>query len=143
MTRYCPKCGEPVPSNCLTCPKCYAKIPSEPVKEERQSNGGSQKNESRKGGKDPTIRLILSVIPGFFGLLGLGMIYDDYKSTKGYFFLCIGLVLFLCANTLLFLPADLLVGIMKTIIAVGLLLVYIFLFIITVIGPVIHVKFAR
>jgi hypothetical protein len=128
MTRYCPKCGEPVPSNCITCPKCYTKIPPEPVK-------ATDDNATNQSGKksDKSLRLLLTIIPGFFGVLGLGQIYRDYTSPKGYIFLIVGLALFLGGNALLFLPMpDLLVGILKTIFGVGLLLLYALTFLIAI-----------
>jgi len=136
MTRYCPKCGEPVPSFSLTCPKCYAKIPQEPAARPQED---SQKTE-KKGSQ---ASLLLSVIPGFFGLLGLGHIYRDYKDGKGYFFLIVGLILFICGNTLLLsLVPDLLVGVVKTIVGVGLLLLYGLLFLISVLDSVIGIHVA-
>ncbi len=126
MTRYCPKCGEAVPSNCLTCPKCYAKLPPEPVKK--------QQNESRKEPKQKSrdTRLLLTIIPAIFGILGLGQIYRNYKSKRGYIFLLLGLLFFYVGNTLLFLPAfDFLTAALKTLLGVGLLGIYVLIFLIS------------
>ncbi len=129
MTRYCPKCGEPVPSNSLTCPKCYTKIPPEPVKVTNDSGSSGTAKKPDKG-----LRLLLTIIPGFFGILGLGQIYRDYTSIKGYIFLLVGMALFFGGNALLFLPMpDLFVGILKTIFGVGLLLLYALTFLICII----------
>jgi len=140
MTRRCPKCGEPVPSNCLTCPKCYAKIPAEPVKTEstRQESSGTGQSA-----RDPKIALLLTIIPAIFGLLGLGMIYMNSKRTEGYLILAVGLVLFLCGNALLFMPTDFIVAIFKTILGVGLLFLYILLFLFTLLGSVLRVNVVR
>ena len=128
MTRYCPKCGEAVPSNCLTCPKCYAKMPAEPVKKERRQ----EEQKVGSNGKNDRVRRILSIIPGFFGILGLGHIYMDYRQSKGYIFLLVGLFFFVIGNFILWAPADLFVWILKTPIGVGFILLYIITFIISV-----------
>ena len=107
--RYCPYCGELVPSNSVTCPKCYRKIPDEPgaPKQSRRAQREKRRSEDRRTAPRPErnrtgsrreysrqLALALNVIPGFFGLLGLGQIYRDYKSMKGWFILLLGLVLF-------------------------------------------------
>ena len=130
MTRYCPKCGEPVPPNSLTCPKCYAKIPAEPVKKESRSQDSGGPGRSNNG----RVRMALAIIPGFFGILGLGQIYRNYRQLKGYIFLVLGLVFFVSGNVLLLsIVPELLVGILKTVVGVGLLLIYLILFFISVI----------
>ena len=128
MTRYCPNCGEAVPSNCLTCPKCYAKIPAEPVKNERRQ----EEQRTGSNGKNQSIRRILAIVPGFFGILGLGHIYMDYRQSRGYMFLLIGLFFFAIGNFILWAPADVLVWILKTPIGVGFMLLYLITFIISV-----------
>lgn len=92
--RRCPYCGELVPSNSVTCPKCYKKIPVEPEpvrRERRTSEEGGGRTPSRK------IALALAVIPGFFGLLGLGLIYRNPRQKRGYMALVLGLLVFLVA----------------------------------------------
>ena len=39
--------------------------------------------------------MLLAIIPGVFGMHGLGLIYLDYKESRGWIFLLIGAVLFL------------------------------------------------
>lgn len=39
--------------------------------------------------------MLLAIIPGVFGIQGLGLIYLDYKESRGWIFLLIGAVLFL------------------------------------------------
>lgn len=88
----CPNCGEPVPSNSLTCPKCYAKMPPETAeyKAEYSHDQGSRE-------KSGLIRLILTIVPAFFGFLGLGVIYNDYKARIGYEILAVGLIVYVIA----------------------------------------------
>ena len=127
MTRYCPKCGEPVPSNSLTCPKCYTKIPPEPAKTEKKSGGTDAK------GKSNTIRMILSIVPGFFGILGLGQIYRNYKQKRGYVFLLLGLFFAIGAITLLLFPIpEFFVSVFKTIAGIGMGFIYAILFLLSV-----------
>ena len=92
--RRCPYCGELVPSNSLTCPKCYKRIPKEPEpaprREERRETGG-KRDYSRK------IAVFLCLIPGLFGLLGLGLVYRNPRQKRGYIALVIGLLVFVAA----------------------------------------------
>ena len=125
MTRYCPKCGEAVPTNSLTCPKCYAKIPPEPVKAEPNS---SQDGKRILGDKNRLILLILSVVPGFFGFLGLGQIYRDYTQKRGYVFLLFGLLFFWTVIGLTTLPWP----IINIILAFPPALLYLLVFVISV-----------
>jgi hypothetical protein len=104
--RYCPYCGEMVPSTSLTCPKCYKKIPTvEPEKRSSGGDGGSSKRTGSGtgsgGGKSDGVALILAIIPGLFGLLGLGMLYKNYKSRGGLIFLILGIVVFIVAALIL------------------------------------------
>lgn len=95
MTRKCPKCGEPVPSNCITCPKCYAKVPSEPAPAENQTKESEPKQINN------TVLFLLTIVPGIFGLLGLGLLYKNGTSGKGLLFLGVGLLLFAVGNSLI------------------------------------------
>lgn len=92
--RRCPYCGELVPSTSITCPKCYRKIPSEPEPVRRES-GSQSKGSGRSSSR--TIAILLSVIPGLFGLLGLGLIYKNPRRKIGYIALVIGLLFFIAA----------------------------------------------
>lgn len=100
--RRCPYCGELVPSNSITCPKCFKKIPSEPepVREERQERKPKNENGRRYSRK---VALLLSLIPGLFGFLGLGLIYRNPRQKRGYVALVLGL-LFFWAAVLLTMP---------------------------------------
>ncbi len=97
--RYCPYCGELVPSTSLTCPKCYKKIPN--VKPETRSSEGSGGSSSKSsgtktgGGSSDGIALLLAIIPGIFGILGLGMIYKNHSSRMGIIFLILGILTFI------------------------------------------------
>ncbi|WII07335.1 hypothetical protein PED39_07015 [Methanomassiliicoccales archaeon LGM-RCC1] len=138
MTRYCPNCGEAVPSNCLTCPKCYAKIPAEPVKNERRQ----EEQRTGSNGKNQSIRRILAIVPGFFGILGLGHIYMDYKQPRGYKFLIVGLVFFSIGTFLVTVPSDWLGFILKMPVGIGFILLYLITFVISVLDSAsgFHVK---
>ncbi len=90
-----------VPSTSLTCPKCYKKIPVEP-KVTSTGDGGSSGGKSTgksgsTGGKSDGIAMILAIIPGIFGILGLGLLYKNLKSTRGLVFLVLGLIVFAIA----------------------------------------------
>ncbi len=128
MTRYCPKCGEPVPSNCITCPKCYTKIPAEPVSAEE-----TKRSEPKR--KSQSTRILLTVIPGLFGLLGLGILYDDTKNMLGYKFLIAGLLLFILGNVLILTP-----GFLTTVLGIGPMIVYLILFLITILRTLLNVN---
>ena len=92
--RRCPYCGELVPSTSITCPKCYKKIPAEPESVRRESD--RPKNESGRR-YNRTVAILLSLIPGLFGLLGLGLIYRNPRQKRGYIALVLGLLFFVAA----------------------------------------------
>ena len=92
--RRCPYCGELVPSTSITCPKCYKKIPAEPEPVRRESD--RPKNESGRR-YNRTVAILLSLIPGLFGLLGLGLIYRNPRQKRGYVALMLGLLFFVAA----------------------------------------------
>ena len=121
MTRYCPKCGEAVPSNSITCPKCYAKIPFEPAESENKSESSKPKN------RDDTIKLILTIIPGLFGILGLGVLYEDSSNDMGYKFLVGGLILYVIGVALIIAP-----GVLTTILGIGPMILYFLLFLFSI-----------
>ncbi len=103
--RYCPYCGELVPSTSLTCPKCYKKIPvMDPEPRSTGGSGGSSskgKSSGSSGGKSETIAVLLALIPGLFGILGLGMLYKNHSSRSGIIFLVLGLLTFIVAVLIL------------------------------------------
>lgn len=94
VDRRCPYCGELVPSNSLTCPKCYKKIPvePEPVREDRDG----PKNE-RGRSYNRKLALALTLVPGLFGILGLGLIYRNPRQKRGYLALLFGALIFVLA----------------------------------------------
>ena len=92
--RRCPYCGELVPSTSITCPKCYKKIPAEPEPVRRESD--RPKNESGRR-YNRTVAILLSLIPGLFGFLGLGLIYRNPRQKRGYVALVLGLLFFVAA----------------------------------------------
>ncbi len=93
--RRCPFCGELVPSNSITCPKCFRKIPvePEPVRKERRENPKTE--QGRRYSKK--LALILTLIPGLFGILGLGLIYRNPRQKRGYLALVFGALFFILA----------------------------------------------
>ena len=92
MERRCPHCNEPVPSNSLNCPSCFRDIP-------REETANRQEPWSRSGRKDGRLAILLSVIPGVFGAIGLGLLYLGDK--RGWGFLMLGLPLFILVVALL------------------------------------------
>ncbi len=117
-----------MPSNCITCPKCYTKIPAEPVSAEE-----TKQSEPKK--KSHSTRILLTVIPGFFGLLGLGILYDDTKNMLGYKFLIAGLLLFILGNVLILTP-----GFLTTVLGIGPMILYLILFLITILRTLLNVN---
>lgn len=106
--RRCPNCGERVPSNCITCPKCYYRLPSPADTTRGSGSSGGEKKKSRWGSSDSSgdgsgkkqpkkkTALILAIIPGFFGILGLGQFYMR-QWKKGAIFLIGGLLTYYLA----------------------------------------------
>ena len=93
MDRRCPYCGELVPSNSITCPKCYKKIPKEPEPARREP----EPEQRDKRGYSRKLAILLSIIPAFLGLLGLGLIYVNPRRKRGYVALVLGLLFFVMA----------------------------------------------
>lgn len=122
--RRCPYCNELVPSTSITCPKCYKRIPTEPqtAQEERQEDAGHGDAGRRFNRK---VGLLLNLVPGIFGILGLGQIYRDPRGKTGYIFLLLGLLLFGSAMLILlsFFP------ILSALVAFPLLILYVLLYI--------------
>ncbi len=90
--RRCPNCEELVPSNSITCPKCYKKIPNDP--DPVRSGSGDSRSTGSNRSRNSTIMLLLSIIPAFIGLLGLGLIYKYPTRKRGYVALILGLLVF-------------------------------------------------
>lgn len=122
--RRCPYCGELVPSTSITCPRCYKKIPVEP---ERRADDYRMTDESprKERGFSRKLALALNVVPGFFGILGLGQIYRDWRQTRGYVFLALGLLLFWGAALILLNVMP----ILSSVVALPLLIIYVLLYI--------------
>ncbi len=129
--RYCPYCGELVTYTSITCPKCYKKIPNQPEQFEEKKESG--KTTSSSGGKKHSIALLLALIPGLFGLLGLGLLYNDRSSKPGWTLLVVGLLTFILfiiivtssifiLNIVLAIPVAIVYGLMYIANAVGTLL---------------------
>ena len=76
---------------------------------------------------------ILSIVPGFFGILGLGQIYRNYRQKRGYVFLLLGLFFAIGAITLLLFPIpEFFVSVFKTIAGIGMGFIYAILFLLSV-----------
>ncbi len=95
MKRRCPNCGAVVPENSLTCPQCYAEVERELPDDGHRDTRQEFREHIRKRNKNMTVSLILAIIPAFFGLLGLGLAYQDYRNPRWMKYLGTGLVLFL------------------------------------------------
>jgi len=107
--RKCPHCGEYVQKNSVTCPKCFREIPREQERSPEYVINDEKKDKKRKA---PKTAVLLSVLPPFIGLLGLGMIYIDRKNREGYWFLVAGLLLFLPMLALIYMMRS--TGILST-----------------------------
>lgn len=108
--RRCPNCGELVPSTSVTCPRCYKKIPSdrESTPEYKIYNeDGSVHREPKERSTNSKTALLLALIPGLFGLLGLGILYQNPREPRGYALLALGLLVFIVVNFLLFITVGL------------------------------------
>jgi len=105
MTRYCPNCGAVVPEGSLNCPQCYKEIPRSGAFTEKDRKGRTQEEYKREIGerrKSMKMSLALAIVPAFFGILGLGQIYQDRRDGRGWGFLAIGLLLFLATVGLVY-----------------------------------------
>lgn len=103
MTRYCPVCGAVVPKNSLTCPQCYTEVPRDDMEDEprpsytRRSEGRTRdqfREQITRRHKSQKLAMLLAIVPAFFGVLGLGLIYEDRRDSQGWVFLVAGLILF-------------------------------------------------
>ncbi len=95
MKRRCPKCGAVVPDNSLTCPQCYTEVPRDLVETEPLHDRYEFRERIERRKKNMKVSMALAVIPAFFGLLGLGLLYQDVRDSRGWEFLAAGLVLYL------------------------------------------------
>ncbi len=111
MTRRCPRCGTSVPDDSITCPKCYTEVPRDGTevsgsaygRKEYERPGYGNGGQIGKQDKSRTIALILAIVPAFFGILGLGQIYQDRRDSMGWKFLAGGLVAFILLISVIFL----------------------------------------
>ena len=95
MRRKCPKCGAVVPDNSLTCPQCYTEVPRDLVETEPLHDRNEFREQIERRKKNMKISLALAVIPAFFGILGIGLIYQDSRDYRGWKFLAVGAVLYI------------------------------------------------
>lgn len=96
--RRCPYCGELVTSDAITCPRCYRKIERSDIDESRTD---AFEKENRHVNRNK-IALLLALIPGLFGFIGIGRIYQDRRNRSGWMCLIAGLLLFISANMIIF-----------------------------------------
>ena len=139
MTKYCPKCGEPVPSSATECPKCYAKI-TESAPEVHEFKDTSKKRISTH-----SIMMALAILPGFLGILGLGLVYKDRSNKRWMLYLAVGMFFFIIGNILLIFPAGLIGTIIKTILGIAFMLAYLITFIVSVLDTLsgFHISYRR
>jgi len=95
MRRKCPKCGAVVPDNSLTCPQCYTEVPRDLVETEPLHDRNEFREQIERRKKNMKISLALAIIPAFFGILGIGLIYQDSRDYRGWKFLAVGAVLYI------------------------------------------------
>lgn len=117
--RRCPYCGELVTSNAITCPCCYKKI--EIAETERTAENDIRKEKKHMSSQK--LALLLAMIPGLFGFLGIGKIYQNGKDRTGWLFLLAGLFLFILSNAIIFGSLGLL-----TVFAIPFIILYILLY---------------
>lgn len=137
--RRCPYCNEYVPSTSITCPKCYKQIPldKDPVRNESIYNtDGSIHREPRQRTVNNRTAMLLALIPGLFGLLGLGLLYRDPRNPRGWGLLALGLALFCTINAMLFLTLGLSLLLVMPLAIIYVLLYLFNLFITVVMGGV-------
>lgn len=80
----------------------------EPVRDETTYNDdGTVHREPRQRVVNPKTAMLLALVPGLFGLLGLGVLYRNPRDPRGLGLLALGLVVFIVANTMLFLTVGL------------------------------------
>jgi len=97
MNRYCPYCGASIPDNALTCPNCYKQVSRNPdAGRQNQYNTYTDDGSQRLGHshKSRSLTMLLATVPAFFGILGLGQLYQDYRNGKGWIFLILGLIFY-------------------------------------------------
>jgi len=116
MERRCPHCSEAVPPNSLNCPSCFRDTP-------RTETAPAQERGTAPARKYGRLALLLSVIPGAFGAMGLGLIYLGDK--RGWGFLLPGILLFVLIIALL---ANVGSSLGWTLFSVGLLILFVPLF---------------
>ena len=58
-------------------------------------DGTKEGKTSSGGGKNRSIALLLAIVPGIFGVLGLGILYNNKSSRPGILLLAIGLLTFI------------------------------------------------
>ena len=143
--RYCPHCGELVPSTSVTCPKCYRRIPADPVAATggRRGGTGSKGTGAHRQGYDRRLALLLNLIPGFFGFLGIGQIYRDHRSSKGYLMLLSGLAIFALTMMLLLNITPGVLSFLAKVSAFPLMLLYALMYIGAAVDILIDVVFSR
>ncbi|MGE4275202.1 MAG: hypothetical protein AB7E27_03950 [Candidatus Methanomethylophilaceae archaeon] len=86
--RRCPQCGSSVPDNSLTCPQCFTPLP----REAEVIDGSGAWHGAKSGSKNGNVAMLLAILPGIFGIWGLGHLYLG-ESQRGLKFLAVGLLL--------------------------------------------------
>lgn len=85
--RRCPHCGERIPSFSINCPSCYRSIPREEPRETYRIIDDDRAPSLHRVNRKAV--MLLALIPGVFGLFGLGHFYQR-DCRKGAFFLMMG-----------------------------------------------------
>ena len=97
----CPRCGQTVSNQSNFCSRCGLLLTSsrdkgppnrEPAHQYDAANDLENPRPEWIREKDPNITLILALIPGLFGLMGIGHLYIG-KIARGILFLLIGLII--------------------------------------------------
>ena len=107
---FCPSCGNQVDSSAQFCPNCGTKVeqPAQPaavppsptppppaaIAPDAPASSGTAPQK-----RDPTIAMLLEILPALFGILGIGWIYIG-ETNKGIMFL-VGYIIILMIEGIL------------------------------------------
>ncbi|MCX7920138.1 MAG: zinc ribbon domain-containing protein [bacterium] len=94
---FCPSCGTQVDSSAQFCPNCGTKV--EPPTSQPTASPPPQAAPAPAPKRDPTIAMLLELLPALFGFLGIGWIYIG-ETNKGIMFL-VGYILIVIVECIL------------------------------------------
>ena len=91
---FCPRCGRSVQPEAAFCPKCGTLLTGRSSFSSRApyQTFGTDAINQRRGGKNPWLAAVLSLVLGFFGIWGIGDMYAG-KWARGIGLLICGLII--------------------------------------------------